>query len=97
MNLAQVNAVARIQKAALRQVSSEGGQVKQLRLVEVGKTLMVICEAGTEGDEGTLARVFCRAKGTFTVGPRGGIKAHDRAKHATKQEAKQAPLIYGWR
>jgi len=97
MKQAQINAVARIQKAALNRVPSADGQIKRLRLVEISsKTLMVICEAGTKGDEGTLAKVFCRARGTFMVGPRGGIKALDHARHATKQDVKRAPLIYGW-
>ena len=98
MNKSQVNAVARIQKAALSRVPSADGRIKRLRLVEISsKTLMVICEAGTKDDEGTLAKVFCRARGTFMVGPRGGIKALDHARHATKQDAKRSPLIFGWR
>ncbi len=41
-----------------------------------------------------MASIFCRDRGTFAVGRRGGIEALGGT--GTKSDRKKYPLIYGW-
>ena len=97
--------ITKEQNRALRAIAraglEQGGRVQELKAWEVTDigygNLFVICETGGVNDEGTMAALLCRARGTFTVGPKGGIKTMKRPdEHATKTKLRYNPLIWGW-
>ena len=60
--------------------------------------LWVTVETGAPGDEGTMAAVLCRYRGSFMVGPRGKITSAETLSgdKARARNAKKHPLIYGF-
>jgi hypothetical protein len=90
-------ALARIARAALDKVSStERAEFKEWSVEPfLDGILRVRVVAGMTNDAETLASVFCRYRGTFYVGIRGGIRALVFTK-GRKMNARKYPLIYGF-
>lgn len=58
-------------------------------------SLFLQVETGRQGDEDTMASIFCRTYGSFRIGPNGGVRAVTFQKGKTN-EAVRYPLIYGF-
>lgn len=96
----QNSAIASIARAALDK-SGANAEFKEWSVRPLGddaaaRYFWVHVVTGMTGDEGTLAAMFCRYRGTFCVGPRGGIDAKTASKHATAAHVKKYPLIFGF-
>lgn len=48
-------------------------ELKSFEVTDCGSFVAVVAEAGSPGDEGTLAEVFCRYRVHVFIGPRGAM------------------------
>jgi hypothetical protein len=97
----QNRALGAIARAALESTCArDRADLKDWRVEPIGRgVLFVVVEAGKLADEGTMAAVLCRTRGTFTVGPRGSIRsteAQPHGKRGRRSNARRYPLIYGF-
>lgn len=74
MNRAQELQVARIRQLTEKDLLMSGRyEVKKFDVTEYDKFIALYIETGMEGDDGTLAEIFCRYTAHLFIGRRGGI------------------------
>ena len=102
MTQAQSDGLDRILEASKQRAHHDGQyrspDVKQWEVKPGYKMVSVFVETGAFDDENDMRSLWCRNRGLFFVGPRGGISASDAfvRKTTSKADLKRNPLIFGF-
>lgn len=104
---AQEKAIERIKASAARRTNEPENrefkrfEVKPMREGMAQGPIFVLATYGMKNDENTAASLFCRDRGHFSVGVRGGIRVVGERYLAERKnlpisKLREHPLIFGW-